>query len=159
MKRAPQAILDELGSAVVESALSFGLLMMTVLGIFYCSWALYAYEFVSYAAQQGARYAIVRGYNWSPAVCTSPSTQACVATAANVTSYVQSLVTPGISANNLVVTSAWPGYTIQNASCSNVNAAGCLVTVQVTYNFKFSLPLIPISAMTFHSSSEQVIQD
>ena len=33
MKRAPQAILDELGSAVVESALSFGLLMMTVLGI------------------------------------------------------------------------------------------------------------------------------
>jgi Flp pilus assembly protein TadG len=158
MKRALQTIQEEVGSALVESALSLSLLLITILGIVYCSWALYAYEFVSYAAQQGARYAIVRGSYWT-SPCTSPAAPACNATTANVVSYVQSLATAGIETNSLVVTPSWPGLTPKNTACSTANGPGCLVEVQVTYNFSFSLPLIPISAMTFSSTSEQVIQD
>jgi Flp pilus assembly protein TadG len=161
MARTPRVFSEELGSALVETALSLALLLTTIVGIIYSSMALYAYGFVCYAAQQGTRYAIVRGASWGSASCTSAATLSCNATAANVTSYVQSLATPGLTAGSIAVTITWPGQTVNGSTsgCSTTNSPPCLVAVQVSYPFSFSLPFMPNSTTSFKSTSEQVIQD
>jgi Flp pilus assembly protein TadG len=152
---------DESGSSLVETAFSLILLLMTTVGVMYFAEALYAYGFVSYAAQQGTRYAIVRGGSWGSAVCTSTTTLGCNATAADITSYVQSLTPPGITASNLVVTATWPGTAISGstAGCTTIaNNQGCLVTVQTSYRFSVVPPLLSSSSLSFTGTSEEAIQ-
>jgi Flp pilus assembly protein TadG len=130
-------------------------------GIVYFSEALYTYEFVTYAAQQGTRYAIVRGAHWGGNVCTSTTTLNCNATAANITSYVQNLAPPGISARSIVVSPTWPGQAVNGttAACSTANNQGCLVKVKVSYSFSFIVPFLPNSAVNFTGASVEAIQD
>lgn len=152
---------DESGSSLIETAFSLVLLLTAIFGIVYFSEALYTYEFVTYAAQQGTRYAIVRGARWGSNVCTSTTTLNCNATAANITSYVQSLAPPGMTAGGIVVSPTWPGQGVNGATagCSTVNSQGCLVRVQVSYSFSFIVPFLPSSAVNFAGSSEEPIQD
>ena len=92
------------GSGTLEFAFALILILFPLmLGIIDFSRALYAYHWVAYAAREGTRWASVRG-----AACTSPMTS-CNATAAQIQSYVQSIVAPGIF----------------SASCSGSNA-GCI---------------------------------
>jgi hypothetical protein len=79
-----------------------------------------------------------------------------------VTSYVQSITPAGISPSALTVTTTWPGTAPSGASgaCSTAkgnNSPGCLVTVQVSYPFKFILPFLPKSTWTMTSTSQVVI--
>jgi Flp pilus assembly protein TadG len=151
---------DESGSSVVETAFSLTLLLMTILGVVYFAEALYTYQFVSYAAQQGTRYAIVRGGSWGSAVCTSTTTLGCNATASDITTYVQSLTPPGMNASNLVVSTTWPGEAVNGstAGCTTANSQGCLVKVQASYPFSFVAPFLSSASLSFSGASEEAIQ-
>jgi Flp pilus assembly protein TadG len=152
---------NELGDTLIEFSLSAVVLMMAIFGVMDCSRALYIYHFVSYAAQQGTRYAIVRGANWGNNSCVSTTTLNCNATAANVTNYVQSIAPPGVAAGSIVVTATWPGENVNGAiaGCSTINSQGCLVKVKVRYSFNFILPFLPNSAVVLKGTSEEAIQD
>lgn len=152
---------------MVEFAISAIILLTAIFGIVDFSRALYVYHFVSYAAQQGTRYAMVRGAGWSGTSCTTTSTLDCDATATDIQNYVQSLAPPGITASNLVVTTTWPGSAVNSANSSQctgsnpANSQGCLVKVKVTYSsFSFLLPFLPhpTNGYSFSATSEITIQ-
>ncbi len=135
---------------------------MLLIGIIDCSLALYAHHFVSWAAEEGTRYAAVRGADWPSACSTSAPpgfaiSYDCAASAADIQNYVQSLAPPGIAASSITVKTdssfVWPGTTPDCStapctSCStNSNGQGCFVRVQVSYPFTFTLPLLPQSSI------------
>jgi Flp pilus assembly protein TadG len=162
LKRAlAPAISRQEGDSLSEFAVVSVVLFMVVFGIIDCSRALYAYHFVSYAARDGARYAIVRGYTFNGTSCTTVSTYSCAASSTNVTSYVRAIVPPGISSTSLSVNASWPGTAPTGAATScpstSTNSPGCLVTVQVSYPYTFSLPFIPQKSMTLSSTASMVI--
>jgi Flp pilus assembly protein TadG len=133
---------------------------MVIFGIMDMSRALYADHYVSEVSREATRYAMVRGSSWNNASCTNTSTFSCTATAANVTSFVQSITPMGLSPSNLTVNTTWPGTTASGADCSaaNVNnSPGCVVTVKVTYAYNFVLPFLPKSALSLTSTSSVVI--
>jgi Flp pilus assembly protein TadG len=136
-------------------------LMMLVFGVIDCSRALYTYHFVSLAAQEGARYAIVRGEDW-PLSCATATSFSCQASAANIKTYVQSLATPGITAANITVTPTWPQLTVNGAAtgCNSTTTQakeGCLVKLQVSYTYHFFLPYLPTGGIPMTATSEQAI--
>jgi Flp pilus assembly protein TadG len=147
------------GQSLVEFAIVLIVLTTCIFGIFDFSRLFYAYHFVSFAARQGTRYAIVRGSSWT-ASCADTTTLDCRATASNVQSYVQSIVPPGITAASVTATTTWPGTTPSGAACtttSGVNSPGCRVKVVVTYPFTFSLPFMPKSALSPLTSTSEVV--
>jgi Flp pilus assembly protein TadG len=152
---------EECGGTIVEFAISAVLLFASFFGIMDFARALYAYHFVSYAAQEGSRYAMVRGNDWSGA-CASATSYGCTASSANITSYVQGLATMGISSGNITATPSWPQLNADDSSsgCSTTptqNSQGCLVKVKVSYAFHFIMPFLPLSAMNMTATSEQPI--
>lgn len=167
MQRLFRLVREEHGAELVEFAMT-GLLLMTVLfGVFAWMYAMYAYDFTSYAAQQGSRFAEVRGYTWSANVGTSCSTSStnftipydCTASSNDIQNYVQSLAPGGISASNVTVNSSWPGTTPDGTTtgCTiNANSQGCMVKVKVNYSFNF-FPFMNLSALSMSATSEKVI--
>jgi Flp pilus assembly protein TadG len=152
---------EECGGTIVEFAISAVVLLASFFGIMDFARALYAYHFVSYAAQEGSRYAMVRGNDWSGS-CASATSLACAASSANITSYVQGLAPMGISAGNITVTPSWPQENADNSStgCNTTateNSQGCLVKVKVSYAFHFIMPFLPTSTLSMAATSEQVI--
>ena len=89
----------EEGSTLVEMAFSCTILLSVMIGIFQVSLMLYCYHFISYAAREGARYAIVRGSNSCLTAGISTSTISnCNQTGSGtaIVNYVGSLNFPGI---------------------------------------------------------------
>ena len=132
----------EEGATLLEFAVSSAVLFLFLFGIFAFCAALYSYNFVSDAAREASRYAMVRGSS-----CTGFSD--CSITSAQVQSYVRALGYPGINTSNLTASRTF--------SASGV--PGSTVTVTVTYNFT---PLIPFwsqsgKALQMSSSSQMVI--
>jgi Flp pilus assembly protein TadG len=151
----------ERGDSLVELGIAMSLLMMLVFGVIDCSRALYTYHFVSCAAQQGARYAIVRGEDW-PLSCATATSYSCQASVANIKTYVQSLATPGITAANITVTPTWPQQTVNGAATGCNSTAtqakeGCLMKLQVSYTYHFFLPYLPTGGIPMTATSEQAI--
>lgn len=151
---------DESGATLVEFAISLILFMMLILGIAEFSVALYSYHFVSYSAQQAARYAIVRGSRWQTA-CASADSYDCDASAANIQDYVRGIAAPLINPNAITVSTTWPGTTPSGSTtgCTPANKGGCVVDIRVTYPFSFSIPLVPAGTLQFSANSEMVIQE
>lgn len=149
------------GSALVEFAASAILLFTLLFGIMECSRAVYIDHFVANAAQEGARYAMVRGASWS-ASCASVTSSSCAATSSSVSSFVQSLASGGVTKSNLSVTTSWPATDATGASClsnSTVpnNAVGCVVVVTVTYAFSYVSPLLPQKSLSLTGTSKVTI--
>jgi Flp pilus assembly protein TadG len=161
---------EEHGGGLVEFFISAWLLLISVFGMLEFGMGMYAYHFVSSAAQQGARYAIVRGAHWTTACSTSAPpkfsmTYDCKAASADVSNYVKSLTSMGLSSGSVNASATWPGTTPDCASsCSACSSStenpGCMVQVQVTYSFNF-LPLsfLPRTALSLSSNAEKVIQE
>jgi TadE-like protein len=146
----------EEGGTIAEFALSSTILIAIVFGIYQTSFALYSYSYISDAAREGIRYAIVRG-----SACTGFSECSGTpvgATAAQVEAYVKSLGYPGISSNNLTVTTTWP---TTGSACTPItspcNNPGNLVKVVVAYKFPLSIPFVPLKTISMSSTSEMVI--
>jgi Flp pilus assembly protein TadG len=141
---------------IAEFALSATILIAIVVGICETSSALYSYVYISDAAREGTRYAIVRG-----SACTGfpeCSSTPIGATSAQVQTYVKGLGYPGISPNNLTVTTTWPTIgTVCTPISSPCNNPGNLVKVVVAYRFPLSIPLVPAGSINMSSTSEMVI--
>jgi len=147
------------GSEIVEFAMAMSVWIAAVFLIMYVSFALYAAHFVANAAEDGARYASVRGSSWGNVSCSS-STLDCVATSSDISNYIKGGVPPGISASSLAVSTAWSGKTSSGAICDAVdgsNSPNCIVSVTVSYNFSFPLPFISNSNRLFSSSAKMTI--
>ena len=161
LSRILRLVQDDSGSELVEFAFAAMILLAIFFGIMDFSRAMYCYHYVSYAAQDGARYAMVRGADGGTSSC-SAAPYACMASAGDVQSYVQSQASPLINTSSLTVSTTWPGKTPDCTTgctvCSPQNSQGCLVQVQVAYNFSFMLPFLPKTGLTFTGTSEKVIQ-
>lgn len=153
---------DDQGSTLVEATLSIGILVTLVIGIAECCLMVYSYHFISNAAREGARYAIVRGSTWAnppwnnSVQCATYADAGCTATADNIQDYVRSLSLPGIDSSQITVTTNWyslPGGTAKAA----YNAAGDFVQVQVQYAFPLSIPGVPQKTFTMSSTSMMTI--
>lgn len=168
MKRRLKILLhDERGTELVEFAISALVIFTVFFAIIEFSMAMYAYHFVSSAAQAGARYAIVRGADWSAACSTSAPPNfavnfSCNASASDVSNYVKNLATAGIDPSRITVTTTWPGTTpdcTKNCTaCSPANSQGCLVKVNVNYVYTYLFRLTPGSNIVFSGTSEKAIQ-
>jgi Flp pilus assembly protein TadG len=159
---------SECGSTIVEFALILILLMTMIVGGVDFGRALYAYHFVAHAAKSAARWAAVNG-----ATCGAPSAScescdnSCNGTApmnngpassGDISTYVTNLAPQGISTANLTTTATWNTNSNTPAICSTTdNYPGCIVQVQVSYQFNFLFPLVSNKTLTLSSTSEMVI--
>jgi Flp pilus assembly protein TadG len=165
--KAPCSLIEKLrtdqdGSQTVEFALCSVVWLLAVFVIIYISFLFYADHFVTSAAKNAARYAVVRGSSWNGASCHSVSSSSCTATAANVTSYVQASLFPGISSSQLTVSTSWPGTTSSGAICDTTNGTdspNCAVNVQVGYSFSFPMPFFPNTSIPLAATSQMTIME
>jgi Flp pilus assembly protein TadG len=141
----------EQGGTLVEFAVVFMVFLTFLFGLLDFGRALYVYHFVSYAARDGTRFAIVRG-----AACTTfPTACPTKLDGSEVRGYLQAGVPPGVDPNALTVTTTWPG---NNPGCTGpVNSPGCVVNVKVQYNFSFIIPFVPKLTSLMTSTSQMVI--
>lgn len=155
-----QGVLREEGATLVEMALCSSVLLSMVFGIIGLSMAFYAYDFVSNAAREGARWAIVRG---SQSCSNTPNLTNCNATAAQIQSYIQGLGYPGITSANVNVTTTWftasaaPPTTWSTCTSGTCNIPGNGVQVKVTYAVPLGVPFVNVTTMTLGSTSFMVI--
>lgn len=142
----------------MEFALSCVILLPLLFGVMILCIALYSYFYISDAAREASRYAMVRG-----SACSTYSgfSSACPATAANVQDYVRSLGFPGIVPSHLTVTTTWSanGGTTWSSTATSHNVAGDLVHVAITYQYFLSIPYVPTRAFTMTSTAQTVIAD
>jgi Flp pilus assembly protein TadG len=143
------------GSNVVEMAVVSSVLFAMLFGIIEISLALYTYNYVSDAAREGTRYAIVRGSSCN--VLTN-----CSVTAAQIQTYVQNLGYPGVRAANTTVSTTWfspsASTPVTWTACGTpCNAPGNAVQVTVTYSFGLGIPFVPKKTLSLHSTSMMVI--
>lgn len=164
--RIRRRVADDAGGSLVEMAISSTILFAMFFGVFEFSWASYSYHYVSDAAREGARYAIVRG---STSCVNTPNLSNCNATAAQISTYVKGISYAGINPANLTVTTTWltattstsTGSTVTTwATCSSgtCNTPGYMVNVLVTYAFPLSIPFVPNRTISVNSTSQMVIQ-
>lgn len=142
----------EEGATIVEMALSMIILLSVMFGLIEICMALYTYHYVSDAAREGTRYAIVHG-----STCTVSGTS-CTVTEPQIQTYVQGLGYPGINPSNLTVTTTWSAYP-GGGTCvaPGCNGPGDLVTVLATYNFNLSIPFVQSALLKLTSTSSMVI--
>lgn len=150
-----QIVIGDSGASLVEFAVSVSLLMGLLVGTMFLCFGLYARHFVSEAALEGARWAMVRG----SASCTNtPNLTDCDATSAEIQTYVQSLSLPGIKSQSLTATTTWLSRNVGppatwTACASTCNAAGNAVQVTVSYPFPFPIPFVTAKNITFHTKT------
>ena len=123
------------GQTYVEFAFCAAAFLMLLFALVNFSLVLYAYNFVSYAAREGTRFAAVHGSsNPSPAGTTD----------------ITNLITReayGLNGKNLKVTTTW----------SPDNKPGSTVNVQVQYTFNFMVPFIALKPVNLTSNSQMMI--
>ena len=153
--------LHEDGRSIVEFAFACAVLFGMLFGIIYFCLALYTYHYISEAAREGSRYAIVRG---STSCINTPNLTNCNATNTQIQTYLQDLGYPAIdAANRMTVTTSWytpsggqpPTWT--KCKTGTCNAPGSIVNVQVTYTYPLSIPFYGTKALNLTSTSQMVI--
>lgn len=165
-----QSLRDARGAMLIDFAFSILIVLAVMFGVMDFCRAMYSYHFISYAAQEGARFAMVRGGDWTnscntvaPPAFTMKYSCAASTDGADVQNYVRSIALPGIVTSDLTTSTSYPGLRPGCASsCScpkGNNAAPCMVKVTVTYYFHFFMPFLPKSAaIKFGATSAKVIQ-
>jgi len=156
MRSIKNIVCDEDGSELVEFAFSFVILFSLVFAIIQFCLAVYAANFVAFAAQQGSRYAMVRGMDW-PTACSSTVTSNCYASASDVQNYVLNLPhLVHLQAGNITLT---PLTTTSTGGACTTSKAGCRVQVKVSYTLPFNMPFFPTASVPlFTSTSIETIQ-
>lgn len=154
-----RVVWGEAGSEAVEFALASCVWIGISFMVMYVSFALYAAHFVANAAEEGARYASVRGSSWSNASCSAQALD-CTASSSDVSSYVTNAAPPGLSTSSMTISTSWPGTTSSGTTCDSAdgsNSPNCIVKVTVSYNFSFPVPFIANSQRLFSSTSQMTI--
>jgi len=145
MRRVKSLVCDEDGAELVEFALSATIFFTLIFGIMEFCLVIYADNFVAIAAQQGTRYAMVRGSDW---------TSSC---AADVQNYELSLAHPGLNLEASNITVTWLTTTAAGSACTKYSQ-GCQVEVTVSYPFQLNIPFFSTS-IPLSSTSIATIQD
>jgi Flp pilus assembly protein TadG len=128
---------NEEGSALVEFGISSAVLFMTLFGLMACCTVLYSYIFVSEAAREASRYAIVRGSS-CVGLSDCPNIDS-----AKLNTYVKNLSYPGINKGNLSA----------SATFTPDKSPGSVVSVTVTYNMALNIPFWPKTGRALQLSS------
>ena len=126
----------ERGNTLVEFGLASTVFFMTLFGILSLGVAVWQYNMVSDLAQEGARWAAVRG-----------STASTPATADSVSTYVTSRAL-GMT---VTVATTWPD------AGGTANQAGNRVQVTVTKSFTPMTAFVPRSALSLQSTAQMII--
>lgn len=178
--RAVRGLLRQDGASLVEVAVSLSVYLMLLFSVTELSLTMYSYNFVSDAAREATRFAVIRGANSCYAGAGFPNcnlgpTNISSATNANrnpVLQYIDGLRYPGLDANNLSANVTWwiarqnangnTNWTTQcpgrvDAKGNACNAEGNAVRVVVTYNFPLNLPWMRASLVRVSSTSQMVI--
>jgi Flp pilus assembly protein TadG len=149
----------ERGQALLEIAMCSVLLLLLLFGSMELSLALYSYHFVSAAAREGTRYAVVRGSGCTVAGC--PATQA------SIQNYVRELGFPGINPSSMTVTvtcgpNPTPPASPVLAACVATGGTpnyvqGNLVQVVISYQYLLIVPFFRTNTIHMTSTSQMVI--
>lgn len=123
------------GSGLVETALCLTVFLMILFGTIDFGRSMFAYNYVSYAAREGARYAIVRGQSSGRAASTT-----------DVSTYVKSEAI-GLSPADITVSTTW----------NPDNRPGSTVQVRVQYSFQPIVPYMPSGTWALASTSKMLI--
>jgi Flp pilus assembly protein TadG len=137
------------GTNLVEQALTITFLCSIMFGIIDCARLMYAYHFVANAAREAARYASVRSASSGIGVNNG-----------TLQTMVRNVPGMGLDSNKLSTTTNYLAPPHGSPSCPGgpaSNKPGCMVQVQVTYNYSFILPLLPTGGVTMKSTSETLI--
>ena len=148
---------DENGSAMVEFALSAVMLLTASIGILGVSMVAYSYVFVSGAARDATRYAIVRGSTLKTD-CTAPGYASCVAQVGDITQFVKREAFPGINSDNISVSATW--IDADGTPCGTSDSCkdpGNFVSVTVSYPYVLNVPFVPSKTFNVSGSSQMVI--
>lgn len=150
LRRAQRIVRHESGSIVVEFALASVVFFATVFGILEYSQMIWRYNLVANLAQEGARWASVRGSG-----AASPVTPAL---ASDVTAQVQSRAV-GIDVTVLTTSAAstTPFACTTTAVDPSTLSAGARVCVKVTHVFTPLSGLIPSASVTMQSTAQMVM--
>jgi Flp pilus assembly protein TadG len=145
----------EQGQTMVEFALCAMLLLTFVFGILDFGLAVFSYNFISNAAREGTRYAMVHG-----ATCAS-SGVSCALSSQQIQNYVVGLLPGAMNANSLTVT-ATCGPSSSSPPVGDCGAGtndnpGNVVYVQVKYIFSFFPSLVLNKQITMQTASQRVI--
>lgn len=143
---------DERGSGLLEQALTLSVLLAVLFGIINFGQALYTYHFVSSSAREATRWASVRGSasNLPQRMATNGDIQ---------TQFFTNVSGIGLDASKITANTAWlagPNGHPTNAQCAG-KLPGCVVRVQVSYQYSFLLPFLPTAPINMSSTSEMVI--
>jgi Flp pilus assembly protein TadG len=168
-----QRLKKEDGASLFEYAIIFMFFLALLLGIFNFGYTLYAYHFVSNAAREATRYALVRGSTCNgdanpnsnpvdPGSCPASNSASGVAgptTATDIQQFVTNITPAGLDPTKVTVNpnnlNFWPST--QGTCATTSNAPGCTVQVQVSYTFNFIFPFVNNSPLTLTSTSQMVI--
>ena len=145
------------GSAPLEMALSATILISLVFAIMTVCQAAYSYFYISNAAREATRYAIVRG-NDQTGDCTSPGYANCIAQTGDIQTYVRNLGFPGIVPSNLAVATTW--LKSNGTACGTTDtckASGNLVQSTTTYTYTLTIPFFPAKTLSMTSKSQMVV--
>lgn len=161
-----QVASGEEGATMVEMAIASVVLLMMLFGVIVLSLSFYTYNYVSDAAREASRWAIVRGSQCS---ANTPGLDHCGAGQTEIQNYVSSLSYPGIDPSKLTVTANWysPNYgngattwTLCDSKanpCTTPNGQGYQVQVTVGYRFPLSIPFWKATTLNVSSTSSMVI--
>jgi Flp pilus assembly protein TadG len=179
-----RALACQSGSSLVEFAVAAAVYFSLFFGVIETCFALYTFNFVSDAAREATRYAMVRGANSCLANAAFPD---CNLLPTNITSstdsthnpvlaYIDSTNYPGLDPNRMSATVTWwvatqttdaggnpttvwttPCTTAVDANGNACNAPGNAVNVVVTYGFPLSIPWWKSSLVKVSSTSQMVI--
>lgn len=155
---------DEQGSSLVEVALTIMVLMGLLLAVIQGSMAIYSYHYLANAAHEAARYAIVRGGDWSN-TCSDYTDSQCTTTTSQIGDYVANRGYPGI---NLTASDVYVKYFSSvpssvstkcpgSSTATTNNVTGDIVQVTICYPFTFALPAIGNYTWNLSSTSQMVI--
>ncbi|MGB9079059.1 MAG: TadE/TadG family type IV pilus assembly protein [Terracidiphilus sp.] len=168
------------GASLVEVAVSLAVYLSLLFMVIELSLALYSYNFVSDAAREATRYAVIRGEN---SCVPNPTFPNCNLQPGSITSttnpsrnpvlaYIDSLRYPGLDSRNLSAAVTWwvakqnaSGSTSWTIACAGsvdmngnaCNAEGNAVKVVVTYRFPLSIPWVRPTIAQVSSTSQMVI--
>jgi Flp pilus assembly protein TadG len=142
MRRSP----GERGDALVEFAVVATIFFVTILATMEYSRMVFAYNMVSFAAREGARYAAVRGSNATGHVASESEIQ----------SYSAAKSAGWVSAGNVTVRCGTVAADI-TTTCASNNQPGRYVQVQTQATFTTGIPLLPLKSITLSSKTQMII--
>jgi hypothetical protein len=140
----------EAGETLVAFAVTLPILAAFIFGMIQVCLGYYTYEWISEAAREGTRYAIVHGSTCetSGGVPCTVSGTASAGSYASVDSFVSAIGLPNLGGGTMSVTTTYP---------DGDEVPPHRVQVTVTYAFPYRIAFVPSKPITMSSSSEMSI--